>query len=105
MTFDGNEQYASKKLTKKMPYVSISAKAENGKTIITVNTLSLVGDSSGNLKITYDGKTYNVKNKKGVATLTIDGIIPGSHNVKVVTGVNKEEPYYISRTVIETITI
>ncbi len=101
--YDGNEKYSLRLLTKLMPSISVSANTENGNTIIAVKTSSR-GDSSGNLKITYEGKTYNAKITNGMAILTVDGIIHGSHTIKVVTGVSKTHRY-ISRTLIETITI
>ncbi len=101
--FAGNENYESRSISRLMPTMSVSAIAENGKTTIEVNTVS-DGDSSGNLQIIYEGTPYIAKITNHIATLTIDGIIPGSHTVKVVTGESNKH-IYLSRTLIETITI
>lgn len=103
--YAGNYKYtaetktASFNVSKVTPTISVSGKAENGKTVITANINS---DAPGNLKITYEGTTYTAKITNGVASVTVDGVISGSHKVKVKYGGNYK---YEAATRTRTITI
>ena len=78
--YDTETRTASFNVSKVTPTMSVSAKTSGGKTIITAN---INKDAPGNLKITYEGTTYTAKITNGVATVTVDGIISGSHSVKM----------------------
>ena len=84
--YAGNYKYLAQTETtpfsveKYTPALEVSAQTKNGKTIITTTTKK---DATGNMEITYEGTTYTAEIINGVATVNIDGIIPGSHSVKV----------------------
>ncbi|MBE6508094.1 MAG: hypothetical protein E7Z77_01640 [Methanobrevibacter sp.] len=77
----------------------MTAKSENGKTIITA---SIASDATGNLRITYEGVTYVEKITNGLATAIVDEIMPGSHLVEVKYNGNYK---YTAATKLKTITI
>ncbi|AMD16704.1 hypothetical protein TL18_00800 [Methanobrevibacter sp. YE315] len=75
--------------------MSVSAKAVNGKTVITAK---INPDVEGVMRITYEGTAYFVNITNGVATATIDGVIPGTHNIIVkYTGNDKYSVRVISK--------
>ena len=86
-------------MTKISPELSVAKTTVDGKTVLTA---SIAEDARGNVKFEVDGIEYKAQIVKGVATLTLPDMAPGTYTLKSTYNGNSK---YLPETKTRTITI
>ncbi|AMD16705.1 hypothetical protein TL18_00805 [Methanobrevibacter sp. YE315] len=103
--YSGNAYYntqtikSSFEVAKISPELSVSKATVDGKTVLTA---SIAEDAPGNVKFEVNGSTYKAQIVKGVATLTLSDLAPGTYTLKTSYAGNYK---YLAETKTRSITI
>ncbi|AMD17139.1 hypothetical protein TL18_03350 [Methanobrevibacter sp. YE315] len=103
--YAGNVHYAAQtikssfEVTKISPELSVAKTTVDGKTVLTA---SIAEDARGNVKFEVNGSTYKAQIVKGVATITLPDMAPGTYILKSRYGGNYK---YLAETKTRSITI